>query len=160
MCGANENRITSVEIVHNITSDDVTNQESVGGDYLIKIEPIPKPPPLLLSSNDLYLLEIELATIEDPIETIPPYAVKLKGLYAPYLTKIRNGKQDYNREPTMLFNSPYHSSPRCIIANPFDKNITLAITDDWFDLHLSTSATFNIKLNFVPIDELDKMKKF
>ena len=46
------------------------------------------------------------------------------------------------------------------IANPFDKNITLAITDDWFDLHLSTSATFNIKLNFVPIDELDKMKKF
>ena len=160
MCGANDNRITSVEIVHNITSDEVTRQESVGGDYLIKIEPIAKPPPLLLSSNDLYVLEIELATIDDPNKTIPPYAVKLGGVYAPYLTKVKNGKQDYNREPALIFNSPYHSTPRTIISNPFDKNITLAIADDYFDLHLSTSATFNIKLNFVPIDELDKMKKF
>ena len=52
MCGSNLERTTTLEISHMVT---LAEEEGVKG--LIELGSLPKPSPLQLSSNDLYIMQ-------------------------------------------------------------------------------------------------------
>ena len=60
MCGSNLERTTTLEISHM-----VTQEEADGLKGLIELGSLPKPSPLQLSSNDLYIMKVEYAFLPE-----------------------------------------------------------------------------------------------
>jgi hypothetical protein len=112
MCGSNLERTTTLEISH------MTTLAEENG-YTIKLGSMPKPGPLQLSSNELYIMKVEYALVTGGAG---PLTAKIDGLYAPYLFKVKDGKMDYNKAPSILFSKDgSHSNSTTIVASPFDK---------------------------------------
>lgn len=137
MCGCE--RTTTVDIL----GGDVVSQN-------INIESLSKPNPLQLSSNGLYKMTVERAQHQGQHNVV---YCEIQGLYAPYSYRIDRGKDSHKKSPVIMSSTAgaCHNE-MIIVADPFDKQLNLS-----FNQQVSKVA---IKLNFEPVDELNKIKKF
>ena len=151
MCGSNLERTTTLEISHMVTSAEQDNQKG-----LLELGSLPKPSPLQLSSNDLYIMKVEYAYLPEATEAC---IAQIEGLYAPYLFKVNQGKMDYNKAPSIFFSKDgSHPNSTTIVASPFDKQLKLQF--DIAMMFLDLNEPIIAKINFTPVDELESMKKY
>jgi len=152
MCGSNLERTTTLEISHVVTSAEQDNPKG-----LLELGSLPKPSPLQLSSNDLYIMKVEYAYLESVASV--PCTAQIEGLYAPYLFKVNQGKMDYNKAPSIFFSKDgSHPNSTTIVASPFDKQLKLQF--DIAMMFLDLNEPIIAKINFTPVDELESMKKY